>query len=163
MVRFPPQKDVYFIAKEQKHFSLFIYIKISDGFFVWFQDSSGNPAGEDLNGNVVISIKNCSGDSNQTIPLFEGKTKRLEISLEEGKAHVDVSNHLHTTTFILDRRHDAHCCFIYSAQRLALMENSPGENGSAYTLLFTPEGPMVPPTLAPFELPFHFYNGMIRG
>ncbi|XP_034002862.1 structural maintenance of chromosomes flexible hinge domain-containing protein 1 isoform X2 [Trematomus bernacchii] len=94
-------------------------------------DSSGNPAGEDLNGNVVISIKNCSGDSNQTIPLFEGKTKRLEISLEEGKAHVN---------------------------RLALMENSPGENGSAYTLLFTPKGPMVPPTLAPFELPFHFYN-----
>ncbi|KAK1885165.1 Structural maintenance of chromosomes flexible hinge domain containing protein 1 [Dissostichus eleginoides] len=94
-------------------------------------DSSGNPAGEDLNGNVVISIKNSSGDSNQTIPLFEGKTKSVEISLEEGKAHID---------------------------RLAIMENSPGENGSAYTLLFTPEGPMVPPTLAPFELPFHFYN-----
>ncbi|XP_034069913.1 structural maintenance of chromosomes flexible hinge domain-containing protein 1 isoform X3 [Gymnodraco acuticeps] len=94
-------------------------------------DSSGNPTGEDLNGNVVISIKNCSGDGNKTIPLFEGKTTFLEISLEEGKAHID---------------------------RLALMENSPGENGSAYTLLFTPEGPMVPPTLAPFELPFHFYN-----
>ncbi|KAI4806851.1 hypothetical protein KUCAC02_017645 [Chaenocephalus aceratus] len=94
-------------------------------------DSSGNPTGEDLNGKVVISIKNCSGDGNQTIPQFEGKTTFLEISLEEGKAHVG---------------------------RLALMENSPGENGSAYTLLFTPEGPMVPPTLAPFELPFHFYN-----
>ncbi|XP_063768798.1 structural maintenance of chromosomes flexible hinge domain-containing protein 1 isoform X2 [Eleginops maclovinus] len=93
-------------------------------------DSFGNPAGEHLNGNVVISIKNCSGDSNGTPPLFEGSTKSLEISLKEGQAHID---------------------------RLAIMENSPGENGSAYTLLFTPEVLQFP-TLAPFELPFHFYN-----
>ncbi len=40
------------------------------------------------------------------------------------------------------------------------MENSPGESGSSYVLLFKPDVSMVP--LAPFELPFNFYNGMIR-
>uniref|UniRef100_A0A3Q1GGE3 Structural maintenance of chromosomes flexible hinge domain-containing protein 1-like n=1 Tax=Acanthochromis polyacanthus TaxID=80966 RepID=A0A3Q1GGE3_9TELE len=41
---------------------------------------------------------------------------------------------------------------------LAIMENSPGQNGSAYTLLFQPEVPNVPTPLSPFELQFHFYN-----
>lgn len=40
------------------------------------------------------------------------------------------------------------------------MADSPGEDGSAYTLFFEPEVPMVPMPLAPFELLFHFYNGM---
>lgn len=39
------------------------------------------------------------------------------------------------------------------------MENSPGEDGSDYLLLFRPEGPMVPTTLDPFPLLFHFYKG----
>lgn len=42
------------------------------------------------------------------------------------------------------------------------MENSPGEDGSSYILLFKPEVLMVSTPLAPFELPFHFYNGMIE-
>lgn len=62
--------------------------------------------------------------------------------------------------------HDAHHTYdklyIYSAQRLAVMENCPGEDGSSYILLFTPEVSMASTPLAPFELPFFFYNGMIE-
>ncbi|XP_075936473.1 structural maintenance of chromosomes flexible hinge domain-containing protein 1 isoform X2 [Anarhichas minor] len=94
-------------------------------------DSYGNPAGQDLDGKVAVSIKNVSGDGNKNLPLFEGKTNSLAIRLVEGKAHIN---------------------------RLLIMENSPGENGSAYILLFKPEVLMVPTPLAPFELPFHFYN-----
>uniref|UniRef100_A0A3B3HV49 Structural maintenance of chromosomes flexible hinge domain containing 1 n=1 Tax=Oryzias latipes TaxID=8090 RepID=A0A3B3HV49_ORYLA len=41
-------------------------------------------------------------------------------------------------------------------QRLALMEKSPGENGSTYVLIFHPH---VSTPLDPFQLNFHFYNG----
>ncbi|XP_045903847.1 structural maintenance of chromosomes flexible hinge domain-containing protein 1 isoform X2 [Micropterus dolomieu] len=94
-------------------------------------DSYGNPAGQDLDGKVVVSIIHSSGDSSNTLPLFEGKAKGFQFGLEEGKVHIN---------------------------RLAIMENSPGENGSSYVLLFKPEVPMVSTPLAPFELPFHFYN-----
>ncbi|XP_070783878.1 structural maintenance of chromosomes flexible hinge domain-containing protein 1 [Enoplosus armatus] len=94
-------------------------------------DSYGNPAGQDLDGKVVLSITHSSGDSNRTLPLFEGKTKGIQFSLVDGKANIT---------------------------RLAIMENSPGENGSSYTLVFKPEVPMFRMPLAPFELPFHFYN-----
>uniref|UniRef100_A0A8C3ANF1 Structural maintenance of chromosomes flexible hinge domain containing 1 n=1 Tax=Cyclopterus lumpus TaxID=8103 RepID=A0A8C3ANF1_CYCLU len=46
--------------------------------------------------------------------------------------------------------------------RLVMMENSPGEHGSAYILLFKPEALMVPTPLVPFELPFHFSNDVDR-
>uniref|UniRef100_A0A8D3C7E6 Structural maintenance of chromosomes flexible hinge domain containing 1 n=1 Tax=Scophthalmus maximus TaxID=52904 RepID=A0A8D3C7E6_SCOMX len=62
-------------------------------------DSYGNPAGQDLGGKVVASIRSSSGDSNKPIPLFDGNIKRYPINLE----------------------------------------NSPGEDGSAYTLLFDAE------------------------
>ncbi|XP_074477552.1 structural maintenance of chromosomes flexible hinge domain-containing protein 1 [Sebastes fasciatus] len=94
-------------------------------------DSYGNPAGQDLDGNVLVSIKNFSEEGNKTLPVFEGKTNSLKMSLVEGKAHIP---------------------------RLAIMENSPGENGSAYILLFKPEVSMVPTSLAAFELLFLFYN-----
>ncbi|XP_039983129.1 structural maintenance of chromosomes flexible hinge domain-containing protein 1 isoform X2 [Xiphias gladius] len=94
-------------------------------------DSYGNPAGQDLEGNVVVSIMSSSDDSNKNLPLFEGKINRIPISFVEGKVRIT---------------------------RLAIMENSPGEDGGAYTLLFKPEVSMVPTPLAPFELPFHFYN-----
>ncbi|XP_068566073.1 structural maintenance of chromosomes flexible hinge domain-containing protein 1 isoform X2 [Cebidichthys violaceus] len=94
-------------------------------------DSYGNPAGQDLDGKVVVSIKNFSGDGDKRLPLFEGRTDSLTIHLVDGKAHIN---------------------------RLLIMENSPGENGSAYVLLFKPEVLMVPTPLAPYELPFHFYN-----
>ncbi|XP_044033095.1 structural maintenance of chromosomes flexible hinge domain-containing protein 1 isoform X2 [Siniperca chuatsi] len=94
-------------------------------------DSYGNPAGQDLDGKLVVSIMNSSGNSNKNLPLFEGKVKGFQFSLVEGKAHIT---------------------------RLAIMENSPGENGSSYILLFKPEVSMVATPLAPFELPFHFYN-----
>ncbi|XP_054478573.1 structural maintenance of chromosomes flexible hinge domain-containing protein 1 [Anoplopoma fimbria] len=94
-------------------------------------DSCGNPAGQNLYGKVVVSIQNSSGDGNKILPLFEGKTNRLTINLAGGKAHIT---------------------------RLVIMENSPGENGSAYILLFTPEVVSFPTPLAHFKLPFHFSN-----
>ncbi|XP_031148736.1 structural maintenance of chromosomes flexible hinge domain-containing protein 1 isoform X2 [Sander lucioperca] len=94
-------------------------------------DSYGNPAGQDLEGKVVISIKNSSEEGNKSLPLFESKTNSFTMNLVEGKAHIT---------------------------RLAVMENSPGENGSTYVLLFNPQVSMVPTSLAPFELPFRFFN-----
>uniref|UniRef100_A0A3B4YKE3 Structural maintenance of chromosomes flexible hinge domain containing 1 n=1 Tax=Seriola lalandi dorsalis TaxID=1841481 RepID=A0A3B4YKE3_SERLL len=94
-------------------------------------DSYGNPAGQDLGGQVVVSI---TSSGNKNLPLFEGKRRTHCISLAEGQAHIT---------------------------RLAIMENSPGEDGSAYTLCFQPQVSMLPQTLFPFELTFHFYNGMM--
>ncbi|KAM7369792.1 hypothetical protein PAMP_011083 [Pampus punctatissimus] len=93
-------------------------------------DSYGNPAGQNLDGKVVVSIQN-SGDNNKSLPLFEGKTSRCQYSLLEGKTQIT---------------------------KLTIMENSPGEDGSVYILLFKPEVSMVQTTLASFELLFHFYN-----
>ncbi|KAM4719101.1 LOW QUALITY PROTEIN: structural maintenance of chromosomes flexible hinge domain-containing protein 1-like [Anableps anableps] len=94
-------------------------------------DQFGNSAGQDLNGTVFISIKSTEGERNRSLPLFEGKTNTITISLKEGSAHIN---------------------------SLAIMENSPGENGSQYILLFRPEVTMPPTSLSPFELPFRFYN-----
>uniref|UniRef100_A0A3Q2QLP9 Structural maintenance of chromosomes flexible hinge domain containing 1 n=1 Tax=Fundulus heteroclitus TaxID=8078 RepID=A0A3Q2QLP9_FUNHE len=44
-------------------------------------------------------------------------------------------------------------------QTLAIMEDSPGENGSRYILSFKPEVTTAATHLSPFELPFHFCNG----
>ncbi|XP_073343954.1 structural maintenance of chromosomes flexible hinge domain-containing protein 1 [Pagrus major] len=93
-------------------------------------DSYGNPTGQDLDGKVKVSIKNLSGE-NKPLPLFEGKTSGFQFSLKEGKVHIT---------------------------RLAVMEKSPGEDGSSYILVFKPEGLMLSTQLAPFELLFHFYN-----
>lgn len=40
------------------------------------------------------------------------------------------------------------------------MEKSPGEDGSSYTLVFKPEVFTLSTPLDPYELLFHFYNGM---
>lgn len=56
----------------------------------WFQDAYGNPTGQELDGMVIISIKNSSGDKNL---LFEGRTSRQRFKLIEGKVHIPVSNH----------------------------------------------------------------------
>ncbi|TNN65822.1 Structural maintenance of chromosomes flexible hinge domain-containing protein 1 [Liparis tanakae] len=94
-------------------------------------DSYGNAAGQDLDGRVVVSIKSFGGDGNASLPLFEGRTSSLTIRLVKGAARIT---------------------------RLVMMEDSPGENGSAYVLLFKPEVSAVPTPLASFELPFHFSN-----
>ncbi|XP_047424632.1 structural maintenance of chromosomes flexible hinge domain-containing protein 1 isoform X2 [Mugil cephalus] len=94
-------------------------------------DLYGNPAGQDLDGKVVVSIKCPNGQRNKTLPQLEGEANNFQINLEGGKAHIT---------------------------RLAVVENSPGENGSSYVLVFKPEVPMLPTPLAPFELSFRFYN-----
>uniref|UniRef100_A0A3Q2T7I8 Structural maintenance of chromosomes flexible hinge domain containing 1 n=1 Tax=Fundulus heteroclitus TaxID=8078 RepID=A0A3Q2T7I8_FUNHE len=55
-------------------------------------DQFGNLAGQGLNGKVSISIKCPEGERNRSLPLFEGKTSTLHISLNEGSAHMNVSN-----------------------------------------------------------------------
>ncbi|KAK5600473.1 hypothetical protein CRENBAI_019729 [Crenichthys baileyi] len=94
-------------------------------------DQHGNPAGQDLNGKVLVSIKCPDGKPSRTLPLFEGKTRTIDFVLKEGSTYIN---------------------------RLAIMEDSPGENGSRYVLSFKPEVTMPPTSLSPFELPFHFYN-----
>ncbi|XP_074549592.1 structural maintenance of chromosomes flexible hinge domain-containing protein 1 [Halichoeres trimaculatus] len=91
-------------------------------------DEYGNPAGQDLNGEVLISIEN-SREENRNLPLFEGKTSSCQIDLVKGKAHIE---------------------------RLTIMTNSPGDNGRSYVLLFKPDVFSV--SLQPFELPFQFFN-----
>ncbi|KAM3593729.1 uncharacterized protein V6R79_020255 [Siganus canaliculatus] len=93
------------------------------------RDSYDNPAGLDLNGKVMVSIKNCSEGIRTTLPRLDGTSNQF--SLVQGKAHIT---------------------------NLAIMENSPGEDGSSYILLFKPEVMMFTTPLTPFELSFCFYN-----
>ncbi|XP_028288424.1 structural maintenance of chromosomes flexible hinge domain-containing protein 1 [Parambassis ranga] len=94
-------------------------------------DSYGNQAGQDLDGQVVAFIKCPNEEINKSLPLFEGTATSCHISLVEGKAHIT---------------------------RLAIKENSPGEDSSSYILVFKPEVPTCPTPLASYELPFLFYN-----
>nr|XP_057915298.1 structural maintenance of chromosomes flexible hinge domain-containing protein 1 isoform X2 [Doryrhamphus excisus] len=93
-------------------------------------DSYGNPAGENMEGTVRVIIKNYEDNSNKVIPQLEGESS-CNVRLSEGKAHINM---------------------------LAIMENSPGEDGASYILLFKPQVPIDPTPLAPFQLRFHFYN-----
>lgn len=94
------------------------------------RDSYGNPAGESLDGKVVVTVK-CRDGQTKKVPLFEGKINQVQFLLVEGKAHIP---------------------------RLAIMENSPYENGAEYILVFKPELMMDLMSLTPFELTFHFYS-----
>ncbi|CAN9506377.1 unnamed protein product [Ophioblennius macclurei] len=92
------------------------------------KDVHGNLAGEDLEGKVVVSIINAHADRNQSLPLFEGSVNRTQFKLVNGKAYIP---------------------------RLAIMENSPGDDGNSYVLRFKAE---VSASLAPFRLTFLFFS-----
>ncbi|XP_029979044.1 structural maintenance of chromosomes flexible hinge domain-containing protein 1 isoform X2 [Sphaeramia orbicularis] len=102
-----------------------------DGLTLTIVDQYGNPAGQNLNGKVLVSIESSNGGYNSSLPLFEGRTRSRQFVLLDGKAHIS---------------------------KLTIMENSPGENGSIYILHFEPVLQMASMSLASFELPFHFYN-----
>jgi len=123
------------------------------------QDCYGNAAGQDLDGKVVVSIKSSGGDGNASLPLFEGRTSSLTIRLVKGAARITVGSRQRFYFGTAPRSTYDNCLFS-SAQRLVMMEDSPGDNGSTYILLFKPEVLAVPTPLASFELPFHFSNGM---
>ncbi|XP_029955425.1 structural maintenance of chromosomes flexible hinge domain-containing protein 1 [Salarias fasciatus] len=93
---------------------------------LFIMDSHGNPAGQDLNGKVVVSITCAQSGRNHSLPLFEGSVTRAQFKLVNGKAHIP---------------------------RLAIMKNSPGENGTSYVLRFKAE---VSVSLAPYRLHFLF-------
>ncbi|XP_061569545.1 structural maintenance of chromosomes flexible hinge domain-containing protein 1 [Cololabis saira] len=95
------------------------------------KDKCGNAAGQKLNGKVIVSIRCCDKERNQTLPLFEGQKQSVEVGLQRGAAHI---------------------------LNLSIMKNSPGDNGSTYILVFKPEVQMIPTALAAFELPFKYYN-----
>ncbi|XP_008395049.2 structural maintenance of chromosomes flexible hinge domain-containing protein 1-like [Poecilia reticulata] len=94
-------------------------------------DQFGNSAGQNLNGTVSISIKCPEEERSRILPLFDGRTNIISVKLIEGSVLIN---------------------------SLAIMEDSPGENGSRYVLHFKPEVTNPPTSLSPFELPFHFYN-----
>ncbi|XP_036377090.1 structural maintenance of chromosomes flexible hinge domain-containing protein 1 [Megalops cyprinoides] len=95
-------------------------------------DEYDNPAGTDMNGKVVVSIKS-SNSSQKELPLFQGKTKTMQFTLSKGVALIT---------------------------NLAIMENCPGTDGTEYILHFKPIVPGFKQgkALRPFELPFMFYN-----
>ncbi|XP_023182317.1 structural maintenance of chromosomes flexible hinge domain-containing protein 1-like [Xiphophorus maculatus] len=93
-------------------------------------DQYGNPTGQNLKGKVLVSIKCPDGEQSRNLPLLE-EVSTFQINLKDGSIHI---------------------------KRLAIRENSPGENGRRYILIFKPEVAMPPTSLSPFELPFHFYN-----
>uniref|UniRef100_A0A3B3UVK3 Structural maintenance of chromosomes flexible hinge domain containing 1 n=1 Tax=Poecilia latipinna TaxID=48699 RepID=A0A3B3UVK3_9TELE len=94
-------------------------------------DQYGNPTGQNLNGKVLVSIKCPDGEQSRNLPVLE-VASTVELNLKDGSTHIE---------------------------RLAIRENSPGENGRKYILIFKPEVVMSPTSLSPFELPFHFYDG----
>ncbi|CAB1349523.1 unnamed protein product [Coregonus sp. 'balchen'] len=104
-----------------------------EGMSLKLMDIYNNPAGLELSGKVVVTIKSSKGSSDKDLPLFEGKAKSLQFSLANGEAHIT---------------------------NLSIMENSPGQDGNEYVLLFRPSVPGFGPKnpLAAFELPFRFYN-----
>ncbi|XP_035269708.1 structural maintenance of chromosomes flexible hinge domain-containing protein 1 [Anguilla anguilla] len=94
-------------------------------------DEYDNPAGCDLDGSVLVSIK--SSDDIEELPLFKGKCKTALFPLCKGVAHI---------------------------KNLIIMENCPGTDGTEYILHFQPVIPGFKSEndLKPFELPFLFYN-----
>lgn len=43
-----------------------------------------------MDGTVLVSIK--SGDNSEELPLFEGKTKTVQVPLSKGKAQITVGS-----------------------------------------------------------------------
>ncbi|MEQ2158784.1 hypothetical protein GOODEAATRI_015898 [Goodea atripinnis] len=58
-------------------------------------DQHGNPAGQDLNGKVLVSTKCPDGEPSRTLPLFEGKTRTIDFVLKEGSTYINVNNVLY--------------------------------------------------------------------
>ncbi|XP_072544127.1 structural maintenance of chromosomes flexible hinge domain-containing protein 1 [Salminus brasiliensis] len=104
-----------------------------DSLCLRIMDKYNNPAGMGINGQVVVTVIGAEGGKAKDLPVFENKAKRLLFSLTDGEAMIN---------------------------DLALMENSPGCDGAEYTLQFQPVVEVVGPstTIAPFNLPFRFYN-----
>uniref|UniRef100_A0AAV2L7V1 SMC hinge domain-containing protein n=1 Tax=Knipowitschia caucasica TaxID=637954 RepID=A0AAV2L7V1_KNICA len=75
-------------------------------------DQYDNPAGQNLNGDVLICIKNLDNNSQEPIPLFDDNTNNCLIKLENGTARVS---------------------------KLAIQKKSPGKHGLTYRVVFTPQ------------------------
>ncbi|KAJ8376703.1 hypothetical protein SKAU_G00072830 [Synaphobranchus kaupii] len=103
-----------------------------DSLCLKIMDEYDNPAGSDLDGKVVVSIKS-SDSSEKELPLFEGKSKTVQLALSKGIAKIT---------------------------NIIIMENCPGTDGTEYILHFKPliPGFKSEKALRPFELPFLFYN-----
>ncbi|KAL4635247.1 structural maintenance of chromosomes flexible hinge domain-containing protein 1 [Arapaima gigas] len=95
-------------------------------------DKYNNPAGAQLDGTVVVSIRGPS-DRVVELPVFKGKVKSMSFPLSGGTAEIT---------------------------NLAIMEKCPGTDGMEYTLHFQPVVPGFGEDnmLNPFQLPFMFYN-----
>ncbi|KAL1006860.1 hypothetical protein UPYG_G00078180 [Umbra pygmaea] len=96
-------------------------------------DPYNNPAGLTLSGQVLVTIECSNGSSNNAMPLFEGHAKSVQFVLENGKAFIPA---------------------------LSIMENSPGQDGNEYILVFRPSISGI--LLKGFELPFRFSNGILK-
>lgn len=81
-------------------------------------DAYNNPAAEDCNGNVCVSLESPSNGTKRDLPVFDGNSSTLTFPLKNGQAHI---------------------------KKLALAENSPGSNGVEYMLVFQADVLDLPP------------------
>ncbi|CAL8313788.1 unnamed protein product [Merluccius merluccius] len=93
------------------------------------RDTFGNPTAQEAEGRVEVRVTLSPGDADKDLPLLEAPGDHLHLQLTQGTAHVS---------------------------RLCIKTNSPGSDGTKYVLVF--DAQISGTTLAPFELPFLFYN-----
>ncbi|CAL8293613.1 unnamed protein product [Lota lota] len=95
------------------------------------RDKFGNPAGQEVEGRVEVRVELSPGNRDKDLPLLEAPSGRLYLELTKGTAHVS---------------------------KLSINRNSPGSDGTEYVLVFDAQIRGTRMTLAPYQLPFRFYN-----
>ncbi|KAG8148262.1 hypothetical protein E2320_022314 [Naja naja] len=97
-------------------------------------DKYNNCTGSDLNGRIVAKIKS-STENEIDVPRFQGETSTVVFPFHRGTVEIE---------------------------DLVLAENSPGTNGTEYTLVFEPVIRNLEQPLQPYSLPFMFCNGQVK-
>uniref|UniRef100_A0A8C7E613 SMC hinge domain-containing protein n=1 Tax=Naja naja TaxID=35670 RepID=A0A8C7E613_NAJNA len=93
-------------------------------------DKYNNCTGSDLNGRIVAKIKS-STENEIDVPRFQGETSTVVFPFHRGTVEIE---------------------------NLVLAENSPGTNGTEYTLVLEPVIRNLEQPLQPYSLPFMFCN-----
>ncbi|KAG8133497.1 hypothetical protein E2320_011374, partial [Naja naja] len=97
-------------------------------------DKYNNCTGSDLNGRIVAKIKS-STENEIDVPRFQGETSTVVFPFHRGTVEIE---------------------------NLVLAENSPGTNGTEYTLVLEPVIRNLEQPLQPYSLPFMFCNGQVK-
>ena len=57
-----------------------------------FQDRFGNPAGQEVDGQVEVRVELSPGDRDKELPILEQQSHGFYLQLTKGTAHVSVSS-----------------------------------------------------------------------